>query len=124
MLLVRPMVDVYTDSLCRDDIFDLNIYGTFQGTKTWMENATLTWTVDCGSHCEMYGNPPGETPSRSMSWDFCGLHDIMQPIGRDKRNATCPPVDGRALATTAMWIPPLVLVHPVGHASVLNNRSY
>jgi len=115
---------VPTDRLCRDDEFYLNIYGTFQSTKTWTENATLTWNVDCGSHCEMYGNPPGETPSGSMSWDFCELHDIMQPTGRDKRNATCQPVDGWALATTFMWIPPLVLVQPVGLASVLNIRSY
>jgi len=31
-----------------------------------MENATITWTVDCGSHRETYGDPPGETNGASM----------------------------------------------------------
>jgi hypothetical protein len=38
----------------RDDLFDLNVYGTFQNSETWTESATLTLKVDCGSHCEMY----------------------------------------------------------------------
>jgi hypothetical protein len=79
---------VLTDLLSRDDEVYVNIYGTFHGTKTWKENAALTWTVDCGSHCEMYGNPPGKTEGSSMDFNFCELHDIMQPIGRHKRNET------------------------------------
>lgn len=116
-----------TDRLFRDDEFYINIYGTFQGTRTWTENATLTWTVDCGSHCEMYGYPPGETDGASMDLNFCELHDIMQHTGRHKRNVTCPPVDGRALATTFMWISPWFLGgSPVRLASVMNmyTQSY
>ena len=116
--------DMPTECVYRDDEFFLNIYGSFQSTKTWTENATLTWKVDCGSHCEMWGYPPGETPSGSMSFNFCETHDIMQPTGRDNRDSPCPPVDGWALATTYMAIVSWVLVQPVSLAVVLDNRSY
>jgi len=105
-------VELTKQPLYFDDDFLLNIYGTFQSTETWTENATLTWRADCGSHCEMYGNPPGETPSESIDWNFCEIHDIMQPTGGEKRNATCPPVNGWALATTIVYIFPLWLREP------------
>ena len=69
--------------------------------------------MDCGSHCEMYGYPPGETESASTDWPFCEMHEIMQPTGKHReRNETCPPVDGWALATTYAYIMPFWLREP------------
>ncbi|KAH8165903.1 hypothetical protein CIB48_g2344 [Xylaria polymorpha] len=81
-----------------EDVFQFHLYGEFQ--ETFTPNATMELTVDCGSHCEEYGVPPGERPGESGTVPFCGVSDIEQPLGGEKRNETCPPVEGHALITS------------------------
>ncbi|KAI0521842.1 hypothetical protein F5B22DRAFT_643428 [Xylaria bambusicola] len=75
-----------------------HLYGEFQGSFT--PNATMNFRVDCGSHCEEYGGPPGEREGESGEMPFCDLTEIEQPLGGGKRNETCPPVEGHALLTS------------------------
>jgi hypothetical protein len=93
-----------------DDAFLFHLYGTFQGSFT--SNATIHLRVDCGSHCEDYGNPPGETPSKTWSFDFCEFSNIQQPLG-GKKNTTCPPEKGWALIASPGYTWPMYINAPV-----------
>ncbi|KAI1775060.1 hypothetical protein F4818DRAFT_441884 [Hypoxylon cercidicola] len=85
------------------DVFTVHIYGTFQDSFT--PNATIDLTVDCGSHCEEYGNPPGETPKETVALSFCEMSWIEQPLGgKKKKNETCPPEEGYALITSEGYV--------------------
>ena len=94
-----------------DDDFLVHIYGTFLGSFT--PNATVAVTVDCGSHCEDYGVPPGESRGETFTGNFCEMSDIEQPTGGKKRNATCPPEEGYALITSLGYIMPMFINAPV-----------
>jgi hypothetical protein len=60
--------------------------------------------IDCGSHCEEYGNPPGERPGETFTIDFCDFSSIQQPLG-GKKNVTCPPPEkGWALITSPAFV--------------------
>ncbi|KAI0875542.1 hypothetical protein GGS24DRAFT_455065 [Hypoxylon argillaceum] len=91
-----------------DDVFTVHLYGTFQGSFT--PDATLELRVDCGSHCEEYGAPPGESPGESATEGFCNLSNIQQPLGGKK--ATCPPQDGYALITSTGYVMPMFFSTP------------
>ncbi|KAM0715194.1 hypothetical protein Q7P37_009659 [Cladosporium fusiforme] len=94
-----------------DDIFLIHLYGTFQ--HTFSPNATINLKVDCGSHCEEYGNPPGESPSETVEVDFCEVSEIDQPLGRKSdRNGTCPPEKGYALLSSAAYVVPMFFSTP------------
>jgi len=94
-----------------DDFFFFHLYGTFQDSFTL--NSTIEVRIDCGSHCEEYGNPPGEMPGESFLFDYCEYSNIMQPTGGEKRNVTCPPEKGWALIETLAYIWPMFLRVPV-----------
>ncbi|CAJ2504237.1 Uu.00g116310.m01.CDS01 [Anthostomella pinea] len=105
-------VEVTQQPIHFDDFFLFHLYGTFQGTFT--PNATITFSVDCGSHCEDYGYPPGETsPYEAWTEGFCTLTDIQQPLGGlPKRNTTCPPVEGFALLESPGYVMPMFFRRP------------
>lgn len=77
------------------------MYGEFQ--ESFSDDSILTARVDCGSHCEEYGNPPGETPFGLYKDGFCNLTEIMQPTGGEKKKKTCPPEKGWALLESVAW---------------------
>ncbi|XXG98252.1 methylenetetrahydrofolate reductase (NAD(P)H) met13 [Hypoxylon texense] len=94
-----------------DDVFTVHIYGAFQDSFT--PNATIDLTVNCGSHCEEYGTPPGDRPGETTTADFCEMSEIEQPLGgREKRNATCPPEEGYALITSYGYVVPMFFSTP------------
>lgn len=70
-------------------------------------------SVDCGSHCEEYGVPPGGPSGESVMVGFCELSDIEQPLGGTKKNATCPPGKGYALITSMGYVMPMFFRAPV-----------
>ncbi|KAK6439337.1 hypothetical protein LTR95_004462 [Oleoguttula sp. CCFEE 5521] len=76
-------------------MFNFNVYGTVLGM--FGHNATLNATVDCGSHCDMYGVPPGERRGECTVRDLCELVDLQQPLQGRKSNGTCMPEPGYAL---------------------------
>ncbi|KAI0098281.1 hypothetical protein GGR51DRAFT_431810 [Nemania sp. FL0031] len=91
-----------------DDVFTIHLYGTFRESLT--PNATLEFQVNCGSHCEEYGAPPGESPGESALVDFCELSGIEQPLGGKK--ATCPPQEGYALISSLGYVMPMFFSTP------------
>ncbi|KAI1268556.1 hypothetical protein F5Y18DRAFT_234590 [Xylariaceae sp. FL1019] len=94
-----------------DEEFFFNLYGIFQ--KPLTPNATINAYIDCGSHCEDYGNPPGERPGAGIDVDFCEFTQIQQPLGGlPKRNTTCPPVAGYALSTSMGYLMPMFFRTP------------
>ncbi|KAI5863771.1 hypothetical protein GGS23DRAFT_513425 [Durotheca rogersii] len=93
-----------------DDEFSVHIYGTFQHSFT--PNATLDLTVDCGSHCEEYGAPPGDSPGETVTADFCEMSGIEQPLGGKKKNVTCPPEEGYALISSRGYVVPMFFGTP------------
>jgi hypothetical protein len=95
----------------RDDVFSIHVYGSFQNTFT--SNATIDLTVDCGSHCDMYGVPPDERAGETGSFNFCDLTEIEQPTGGEKRNDTCNPKQGYALISSEAYIFPMFIRAPV-----------
>lgn len=96
-------------------MFTVHIYGSFQ--QSFAPNATLQAKVDCGSHCEMYGVPPGEDPSGEViNLDFCEMSAIEQPLGGKHPNVTCPPEKGYALIESIGYVMPLFLSTPVSNA--------
>jgi hypothetical protein len=101
------MLDLTTIS---DDDFLFHLYGSFQ--ESWTGNATIESRVDCGSHCEEYGVPPGEMPSETWTPQFCDMTEIEQPTG-GKKNVTCPPVPGYALLTSPGYVWPLMFHNSV-----------
>jgi hypothetical protein len=113
-----------------DDVFMVHIYGAFQETfqETPTQNATIDLRADCGSHCEEYGAPPGETPSETITFDFCDMSIIEQPLGG--RKATCPPAEkGYALISSMGYAFPMAVYTPVRpsfalHLGLINLRTY
>lgn len=101
----------------------MHIHGTFQ--KTFAADATMELSVDCGSHCEEYGAPPGETPGESTIAGFCELSDIEQPLGGKKKNATCPPEEGHALISSTGYVMPMFFRVPVSlHLMSVHSMKY
>ncbi|KAI1371191.1 hypothetical protein F4677DRAFT_436223 [Hypoxylon crocopeplum] len=93
-----------------DDVFLVHLYGTFRGSFT--PNATLNLFDDCGSHCEEYGAPPGDSPGESLAIDFCDMSEIEQPLGGMKTNVTCPPQEGYALISSMGYVMPMFFSAP------------
>nr|OQO23450.1 hypothetical protein B0A51_07755 [Rachicladosporium sp. CCFEE 5018] len=50
-------IDITTNPVYIEDDFLFHIYGAFTGPIC--HNATINATVDCGSHCDIYGVQPG-----------------------------------------------------------------
>ncbi|KAI8631673.1 hypothetical protein F5Y19DRAFT_493544 [Xylariaceae sp. FL1651] len=98
---------VYTHA---DDEFIVHLYGSFQGS--FSPNATLDLTVDCGSHCEEYGFPPGERQGETTTEKFCEMSEIEQPLGGKKKNTTCPPKEGYALISSWGFVMPMFFSNP------------
>ena len=88
--------------------------GTFR--DTWTPNGTINVRTDCGSHCEMYGSPPGEMPGESFEMDPCEVGLLNQPLGKV---ASCPPDKGRALATFWGYLHPMFIRVPVSHFTLV-----
>ncbi|TGJ88662.1 hypothetical protein E0Z10_g9 [Xylaria hypoxylon] len=91
-----------------DDEFTIHMYGAF--LESFTPNASLDLQVNCGSHCEEYGAPPGQSPGESATADFCELSGIEQPLGGKK--ATCPPQEGYALITSSGYVFPMFFGTP------------
>lgn len=89
------------------------MYGSLQREGMWPANATINTTVDCGSHCEVYGNPLGERPSESFTLPFCEISYIEPGLGGGNMNATCEPVQGQARITSLIYVFPMFLNVPV-----------
>jgi len=89
-----------------DDVFIVYLYGTFK--DTWgPENATLDFTIDCGSHCEEYGHVPGDPKGETNRFDLCEFSQgLEQPLGGRKKNETCPPEPGPAMIPYAGFVWP------------------
>ena len=107
-------------SLNSDDDFEFYLYGTFQ--ESFREtNATLDLRIDCGSHCEEYGNPPGEVPSTTFEMDFCKVSYVQQPSEPDGKlgNYTCSPShDGLGKITSPVYLLPMFIRVPVCFVSL------
>lgn len=103
---LRPVLRIANS----DDVFLFHVYGEFQDTFTPL--ATINATIDCGSHCEMYGHKPGEVVGESDIEDLCDMIEIEQPTGGKKKNVTCPPEPGYALITGPGYAWPM-LFHTV-----------
>ncbi|KAI0191646.1 hypothetical protein F4808DRAFT_443680 [Astrocystis sublimbata] len=98
-------IEVTKQPVYIEDVFTFHLYGEFQ--KTWTSNATVNITLDCGSHCEEYDIPvpPGEErPGESGTIPFCDVSEIEQPLGGEKRNETCPPVEGFGLISSPGYV--------------------
>lgn len=85
-----------------DDMVRFNIYGEFQ--SSFDVNSTLSFTVDCGSHCEEYQTDPEDLPWYAGSAPFCEIAELMQPTG-GKKKPDCPPEKGWALLSALAWVP-------------------
>lgn len=108
----KPPSRLYLLMVNSDDVFLFHLYGTFQDSFT--PNATIDVTVDCGSHCEEYGAPPGDRPpGETVTGDFCEMSEIEQPLGGRKRNQTCPPEEGYALISSPGYVVPMFFSTPV-----------
>ncbi|KAI1461187.1 hypothetical protein F4805DRAFT_415008 [Annulohypoxylon moriforme] len=105
-------VEISQQPVYIDDVFLVFLYGTFQ--ESFSSNATFTFMEDCGSHCEDYGNPPGERPGGTLfTMPFCNMSLIEQPLGgRPKKDETCPPEEGYALVKSMGYVMPMVLRTP------------
>jgi hypothetical protein len=72
--------------------------------------------VNCGSHCEEYGNPPlGDKPTPAWTVPFCNVTQIEQPLG-GKKDVTCPPEKGWALITTMGYTWSAIMSSPVSYS--------
>lgn len=88
-------------TVCSEDVFSFNLYGTFR--DTFPQNATIELGGDCGSHCEEYGREPGEDPGETVKFDFCDMSDIQQPLGHTVDRAF-PPEEGWALVSSPGYV--------------------
>jgi hypothetical protein len=96
-------------------MFQVTTYGNV--LESWEANGTTTLTLDCGSHCEEYGQPEEDWAGENFTAPgVCGwaIGDIQQPVGGPrKRNETCPPVAGPAVITSLGWVPWILIYAPV-----------
>ncbi|KAK6419603.1 Phosphatidylglycerol/phosphatidylinositol transfer protein [Oleoguttula sp. CCFEE 5521] len=90
-------IDITANPVYIEDDFLFHIYGAFTGPIGY--NATINATVDCGSHCDIYGVLPGEPTGESDIEDFCEFTKIQQPLGGRKPQDRCLPEPGFALIT-------------------------
>jgi hypothetical protein len=97
--------------LTSDDDFNFYLYGTLKSTFP-QPNATITVTVDCGSHCADYGVPPGQGDSFEV--DFCEFSQIEQPLGGKRESPGCPPPEpGPGLISSVGYVWPMFIRAPV-----------
>lgn len=107
-----------------DDTVLVNIDGFLQKDGTWPANATINTTIDCGSHCEMYGNAPGERPGSSFSLSFCEMSDIQHEIGRGTEGESCVVKEGRTRITSMVYVFPMFLSVPVSDTFLYPRSRY
>ncbi|OIW25809.1 hypothetical protein CONLIGDRAFT_684347 [Coniochaeta ligniaria NRRL 30616] len=124
-LLNITYMELFPQPVWLDDMFQVTTYGTV--LESWEANGTTTLTLDCGSHCEEYGQPEEDWAGENFTVPgVCGwaIGDIQQPVGGPrKRNETCPPVAGPAVITSLGWVPWILIYAPAYYNFTIDAKT-